>query len=136
MEMAIPQAISQWYLGSGGTVGFSTITGMAALDHLMTLRKQGAIDFRVWPQEGLTPEADKHIIVESYPAIYPEPQDYGGCTDEHCRDAWRVLQWVLGHHEEKTLGDPFDIAPVPFGRAENVSFEEQVRFEGRIFGVR
>lgn len=30
VEMAVPQAVSQWYLGSGGTVGFSTITGMAA----------------------------------------------------------------------------------------------------------
>lgn len=135
VEMAVPQAISQWYLGSGGTVGFSTITGMAALDHLMTLRKKGDLNFRVWPQEGIAPEDDKHVIVESYPAIYPEPPDHGECTDEHCRNAWKVLQWVLGHHEKETLGDYFDIAPVPFGRIENVSFEEQVRFEGWIFGV-
>lgn len=136
VEMAVPQAISQWYLGSGGTVGFSSITGMAALHHLMEMRGQGEVDFRVWPQEGFAPEEDKHVIVESYPAIYPEPPDYGGCTDEHCRDAWRVLQWMLGHHENEALGDYFDIAPVPFGRVENVSFDEQVRFEGWIFGVR
>jgi len=134
VEMAVPQAISQWYLGSGGTVGFSTITGMATLDLLMTLRRKGDLDFQVWPQEGLVPEEDKHVIVESYPAIYPEPSDFGECTDEHCRDAWRVLQWMLGHHEKNTLGDYFDIAHKLFERVD-VGFEEQVRFEGWIFGV-
>ena len=136
VEMAVPQAISQWYLGSGGTVGYSTITGMAALHHLMEMRGRGELDFRVWPQEGLMPDADKHIIVESYPAIYPEPEDYGECTDEHCRDAWRVLQWMLKKANCGTLGEYFQIAPVPFGLVENVSFEKQVRFEGWIFGVR
>lgn len=81
------------------------------------------------------PDAGKHVIVESYPAIYPEPPNYGQCTDEHCRDAWRVLQWVLGHHEEETLGDCFNIAHMPFERAD-VGVEQQVRFEGWIFGVR
>ncbi len=136
VEIAIPQAISQWYLGSGGTVGFSSITGMAALRYLMDMRAQGEIDFRVWPQEGLVPEANKHVIVESYPAVYPEPPDYGECTDEHCRDAWKVLQWMLGKANAGNLGEYFQIASVPFGRIENVSFEEQVSFEGWIFGVR
>ena len=53
VEKAVPQAISQWYLGSGGTVGFSTITGLAALDQLMTLREKGHLDFQVWPQAPL-----------------------------------------------------------------------------------
>ncbi len=135
VETVIPQAISQWYLGSGGTVGFSSITGMAALRHLMNMRAQGEIDFRVWPQEGLTPDADKHVIVESYPAVYPEPPDYGECTDEHCRDAWKVLQWMLREANDRTLKCRFEMAPKPFGRIEGVSFEDQIRFEGWIFGV-
>jgi hypothetical protein len=81
VEMAIPQAISQWYLGAGAAVGFSSITGMATLDHLLTLREHGKIDFRVWPQEGLVPEANKHTIVESYLAMYPEPTDFGDCPE-------------------------------------------------------
>jgi hypothetical protein len=136
VEMAVPQAISQWYLGAGGTVGFSSITGMAALHYLTEMRQKGEIDFRVWPQEGLLPEEGKHIIVESYPAIYAKPPDYGDCTDEHCEDAWKVLQWMLGKANARTLGGCFQINSVPFGRVENISFEEQVHFEGWIFGVR
>jgi len=81
------------------------------------------------------PEDDKHLIVESYPAIYPEPLDYGDCTDEHCKDAWKALQWMLGKANAGTLGRYFQIDSLPFRRVENISFEEQVRFEGWIFGV-
>ncbi len=42
---------------------------------------------------------------------------------------------MLGHHENNPLGDYFDIATKPFERVD-VGFEEQVRFEGWIFGVR
>lgn len=134
-EIAVPQAISQWYLGAGGTVGFSSITGMSALHHLMELRERGEADFSVWPQEGSVPEAGKHVLAESYPAIYPEPSDYGGCRDEHCRDAWKALRWMVEQDEEGTLEDHFELAPRPFGRAEGVGFEDQVRFEGWILGV-
>ncbi len=135
VETAVSQAISQWFLGAGPKVASSTITGMAALDYLMTRRKQKKIDFQVWPQEGLLPEGDKHIIVESYPAIYCEPPDYGECKDEHCQDAWRVLQWMLRKANTGTLERYFQIASVPFGRVADVSFKEQVRFEGWILGV-
>ncbi|CAA9287371.1 MAG: hypothetical protein AVDCRST_MAG93-3639 [uncultured Chloroflexia bacterium] len=134
-EIAIPQAISQWYLGSGGTVGFSSISGMVTLHRLMVAREQGLIDFRVWPQEGVVPDADRHVIVESYPAMYPEPTSYGDCRDEHCRDAWKALQWMLGESASGTLMEAFDLPKKPFGRVEGVGFEEQVRFEGWIFGV-
>ncbi len=130
VETAVPQAISQWFLGAGPKVASGTITGMAALHYLMTLREQGKIDFQVWPQEGLLPEGDKHILVESYPA-----PDYGECTDEHCQDAWRVLQWMLRKANAGTLEGHFEVASKPFGRIEHVSFEDQVRFEGWIFGV-
>lgn len=135
VEMAIPQAISQWYLGSGGTVGFSSITGMAAIHYLMGLRERGEINFQVWPQECNLPDADKHVIVESYPAVCPEPQDYGECKDQHCRDAWKVLQWMLTEAKAETLDSRFEITPKPFGRGKDVSFEDQISFEGWIFGV-
>lgn len=135
MEMAVPQAISQWYLGSGGTVGFSSITGMATLHRLITSREQGHIDFQVWPQEGNVLNAGKHILAESYPAMYPEPASYGDCRDEHCRDAWKVLQWIIEAEASGTLGQAFELNPRPFGRFENISYEDQVRFEGWILGI-
>ena len=33
--MIAPQGISQWYLGSGGTVGFHTISGLSAIDYIL-----------------------------------------------------------------------------------------------------
>jgi hypothetical protein len=137
VEMAIPQAISQWYLGAGAAVGFSSITGMAALDHLLTSREHGDIDFQVWPQEGLVPEADKHVVVESYPAMYPEPYDFGPCpdNDRDCRDAWKALRWMVQADACGTLEQAFEVVPQPFGRAVGVGFEEQVCFEGWILGV-
>ena len=135
VEMAVPQAISQWYLGAGNAVGFSSITGMAALDHLIELRDEGEVEFHVWPQEGLVPDPYKHILAESYPAIYPELSDYGECTDEHCRDAWKVLRWMTVQDKQGSLERCFEISPQPFGRVDCVDFEKQVRFEGWILGV-
>ncbi len=108
---------------------------MAALDHLNITRERGGTDFRVWPQEGIVPDADKHIIVESYPAMSPEPGSYGDCRDEHCRDAWKALRWMLGESASGMLTEAFNLPQMPFGRVEGVGFEDQVRFEGWIFGV-
>lgn len=135
VETAIPQAISQWYLGAGGVVGFHTITGLSALHDLLARRQRGEVDFLVWPQECCTPDNGKHILVESYPALYPAPAGFGDCRDEHCRDAWKALQWMLTTDEAGTLYEAFEIDPVPFGRVEGADFREQVRFEGWILGV-
>lgn len=135
VEVAIPQAISQWYLGSGGTVGFHTITGLAALSDLMARRDARELAFAVWPQEGLEPPADGHLVVESYPAVCPPVAADGRWEDEHQRDAVRVLDWVLRAAATATLGSAFTVRPRPFGRVDGVGFEEQVRFEGWILGV-
>jgi hypothetical protein len=82
-ELAAPQAVSQWYLGSGGTVGFHSITGMAAIAHLMDLRRQKKLDFLIWPHEADQPNGNKHVLVESYPAVCPNLDDYGPCRDGH-----------------------------------------------------
>lgn len=136
-ELAVPQAISQWYLGSGGTVGFHTISGLASLAGLLSRRDAGELSFDVWPQEVFEPQADKHLLVESYPAIFPklDDKDDGPCTDDHQRDAWRVLDWVLWADETETLRAAFTIPLTHFGRIERVSFLGQVRFEGWIIGV-
>jgi hypothetical protein len=135
VELTIAQAISQWYLGSGGTVGFHTITGMAFLNRLMDLRQRGEIDFRVWPQEGGEPDRKKHLLVESYPAICPALEDYGPCEDAHQRDAWKVLKRMLQAAADHSLEDMFQIPRQSFGRIDGVDFLEQVGFEGWIFGV-
>ena len=108
---------------------------MATLHRLITLREQDLIDFQVWPQEGDVLNVGKHIVVESYPAMYPEPASYGDCQDEHCQDAWKVLQWIIRADASGTIEQAFELAPRPFGRFEDISFEDQVRFEGWMFGV-
>lgn len=141
-ELIAPQAISQWYLGSGGTVGFHTITGLAAIQHLIERREAGEIDFRVWPHEVLKPDGG-HILVESYPAICRPPDDataawWGPCraADDHLRDAWKVLQHIVAAAQSGTLASAFELHERPFGRVVNVGFLDQVRFEGYILGLR
>ncbi len=135
-ELVAPQAISQWYLGSGGTVGFHTITGMAAIAHLLDSRENAELDFQVWPQEGDQLDGEKHVLVESYPALCPQLDGYGPCRDDHQRDAWRVLQYLVTAVQNGEIGDWFTIAEQPCGRITNVDCRHQIRFEGWIFGLR
>ena len=136
-ELIAPQAISQWYMGSGGTVGFHSITGMAMLDDLIRRREADQFDFEVWPQETLEPTGDRHVLVESYPAICPIPSDLGPCRegDADQIDAWRVLVHLAEAQQRGALGGMFRIREQPFGRIDGVTFEEQIRFEGAIFGL-
>ncbi len=137
VESAIAQAISQWYMGSGGTVGFHTITGLAALHDLIALREAGEVAFRIWPHECDDPTtgADDHLLVESYPAIYPTPATFGPCVTPHQRDAWKVLSWMIKEDGAERLAASFALNSQPFGRIEGRSFSEQVRIEGWILGV-
>lgn len=135
-EMLSPEAISQWYMGSGATVGFHTITGLAAIDELICLREKGEIDFEVWPHETMSPSGDKHVLVESYPSICPDLDNYGACRDEHQRDAWKVLQFLVAARANETLLQMFDIPEQPCGRIAEVPFETQIQFEGYILGLR
>jgi hypothetical protein len=137
-ELIAPQAISQWYLGSGGTVGFHTISGLSALDFLIQKREARELDFVVWPQEQLVPDGKKHVVVESYPAICPVPADFGPCLsgDNDQRDAWKVLQMLMAKRADRTLDQLFEIPELPFGRVNGVTFDEQVQFEGWILGLR
>lgn len=135
-ELITPQAISQWYLGSGGTVGFHTITGLAAIDHLLSLRDAGKLDFIVWPQETLSLNGKKHALVESYPSICPQLDDYGPCRDSHQKDAWKVLQQLVLARSDRTLAEKFTIEEQNCGRVNGVSFREQIQFEGFIFGLK
>lgn len=135
VENAVSQAISQWYLGSGGAVGFHTISGLAALNALLASRDAGELSFVVWPQEGIDPLPGAHLVVESYPSLCPRPDSYGPCTDDHQRDAYRVLDWLLGKAAANELERVFSIQEKPFGRIDGTDFYEQVGFEGWIIGV-
>jgi hypothetical protein len=135
-ELLSPQAISQWYLGSGGTVGFHSISGLAAIADLIELREKGEVNFEVWPQESRTPSGDKHVLVESYPSICPELDDYDDCRDDHQRDAWKVLQFLVAARADQSLGEMFEIKEQPCGRIDGVSFDTQIEFEGFILGLK
>jgi hypothetical protein len=87
VERFVPQAISQWYIGSGATVGLSSIAGMALLGRLLRRREKGECKFQVFPFENL--EADSHVIVEIYPAIYSLPNTVNW-QNNHERDAIRA----------------------------------------------
>jgi hypothetical protein len=136
-ELIAPQAISQWYLGSGGTVGFHTISGLSAINHLVHEREAGRLDFVVWPHESLTPDRTKHVLVESYPAVCVCPGDYSPCraNDQNQRDAWKVLQTLLKKRSDGTLPHLFQIKEQPFGRITGVDFKKQIQFEGFILGA-
>jgi hypothetical protein len=134
-ELIAPQGISQWYLGSGGTVGFHTISGLSAIHHLIQEREAGRLDFVIWPHEGLAPDGTKHVLAESYPALCKSPDDFGPCRDQHQRDAWKVLQMLLMRRSERTLCELFRIKEQPFGRVAGVDFQRQVQFEGFILGI-
>lgn len=134
-DLMAPQAISQWYLGSGGTVGFHSITGLAAISWLIEERRKGTIDFEVWPHEVWEPRGEKHVLVESYPALYPRLSDYGPCTDVHEKDAWRALAFLQRHHSAGTLSQLFRIPELSCGRVDGVDLRTQVQFEGFILGL-
>jgi hypothetical protein len=137
-ELVAPQGISQWYLGSGGTVGFHTITGLSAINFLIKEREVGRLNFEVWPHEHIAPDGTKYVLVESYPAICPKLDDYGPCqpNDGNQKDAWRVLQMLIAARSEENLSDMFVINEIPFGRIANVPFVEQIQFEGFIMGLK
>jgi hypothetical protein len=134
-ELVAPQAISQWYLGSGGTVGFSTISGLAAINHLIEAREAEQLDFRVWPHECFAPDGTRHVIAESYPAICTYAGDFGPCRDAHQKDAWKVLQVLLARRNEGTLQTLFQVREHPFGRIAGVDFRQQIQFEGYMLGL-
>ncbi len=134
-ELIAPQAMSQWYCGSGGKVSFHTITGLSMINDLIEGRRRGGLDFVIWPQETLVPDGTKHVLVESYPAIRASSADSGSCRDEHQQDAWKVLQMLVKKRDDGMLPGLFRIKEQPFGRIAGVDFEKQIQFEGFIIGM-
>ena len=118
-------------------MGFHTISGLSAINHLVQEREAGRLDFVIWPHENLVPDGTKHVLVESYPAICTYSGDYGPCraNDQNQRDAWKVLQTLLKNRNDGTLGDLFQIKEQPFGRITGVDFKTQIQFEGFILGI-
>jgi len=132
-ELAAPQAISQWYLGAGGTVGFHTITGLSALGWLITQRETDDLRFSVWPFECVN--ADGHVLVETYPAICPKCPKDSACQGGDEDDAWKVLQMLVERNANGTLSELFEIPEQRFGRVSGIDFKSQVDFEGWILGM-
>lgn len=134
IELVMPQAISVWYVGSGATVGFHTLTGLVCLANLFDHRDKGLIDFSVWPHEGVVGASTGHVLLEGYPAVFPACPDSGPCRDADERDAWRMLEWMRAKNAsdrlEESLRLPTDVIDklVPDG-------VNRVRFEGWILGV-
>jgi hypothetical protein len=136
VESLVPQAISPWYLGSGGKVGYHTISGMFTLSRLLAARDRGALAFHVWPHEGLALPADGHVIAECYPAAMgAKRRDVvaGTTGDEH--DALAIVAWLLDRDDDGSLAARFELDEVGFGRVDGVSWREQVEFEGWILGM-
>jgi hypothetical protein len=139
VEIAIPEAKSQWYAGYGASVSLQTLTGLSVLAKLARTREEGTVSFKIWPHEVWKPDGG-NVIVECYPALYDNPdQDHcipeGYNRDSHAKDAWKVLQWMLRRENEGTLEGCFQIHKRRFGRVTNVRFRRQIQMEGWIIGV-
>lgn len=123
VESYVPQAISQWYLGSGATVGYSTITGLAALAELLDRRDCGKCNFRVFPFEPISDDA--HVICEVYPAIWQHVE--GGFASDHERDALRAANG-LAAADAAALIIPPNLLALP-------QAEARIQEEGWVSGV-
>ena len=135
-EIAIPQAISQWYLGSGGKVGSHTITGLAGLAELLRRRDAGELAFAVWPQEWVRLPRRPPRCGRELPGGLPA--DRGGRSLGRRRRARRATGRWIGRSPKPAKAAcrrRSRSRPRPFGRIDGVTFEEQVSFEGWILGV-
>jgi len=138
VEALVPQAISPWYLGSGGKVGYHTISGMFTLAQLLARRDRGELDFTVWPHEGTTLADEGHAIVECYPAAMGAKASVvaaDGVISGDERDALGIVRWLLARSEQGVLGDAFVLPDLGFGRVDGVACSEQLEFEGWILGI-
>lgn len=133
-EMVVPQALSQWYLGSGATVGFSTITGLAMLSRLLSHRDREGLPFAIHPQEPDAVPGARHVLVESYPALIPLNSYTRTLSDRHTRDARKVLGWLYVMCTQRKLDE---VTQVPLERLARLdpNAEKRVQFEGWIAGV-
>jgi len=134
-ELIAPQALSQWYLGSGATVGFHTITGLSALSDLLRQRDANKFAFKVWPFEALNKDEHQHIFAESYPALFDKINKPGGFKNKDEVDAWRVLEWAKGHLMNGTLDQRFAFPNFPMKHKCVKTIQDQIDFEGCILGL-
>ena len=136
-ELLVPQAISEFYLGSGGAVGFHTITFLATLDDLIRRRKDGETAFDVWPYEVTLPRGQRHVVVECYPALCRAsvaiPKD--DRLTEHEADATVACEWARQLDSSDTLSRFFEMREVPVGRDTRCTWQAQIQEEGWILGV-
>jgi len=125
-EQFAPQAISQWYLGPGAALGFSTITGLACVGRLIKLQENGATDFAVFPFE--SPTQARHVVAEIYPALYPSAgtKELRG----HRHDAEKSVRWLHQHYRHK---DALRLPSIPGFEADVI--RHQACEEGWILGI-
>lgn len=132
-ELAVSQAISEFYGGQGAQVALGALSGIYSLDRLIRLRDEGKAAFAVWPFETWDGDSGGHVIAETYPALFPI---VGGWKNEHERDALRAAAAAQRAAEDGSLPQWFEVPEVPFGRYSGVELQRQIQFEGWIFGIR
>lgn len=127
VELFLPQSLSAFYMGPGPMVAGHTITCLAMLDALLTMRDAGELRVGVWPQEG--PGALKHhVIAECYPSILPRDATI---DDKDLRDAQAIAAWLLAQSQLGTLdGFLTEVERAP------KSVTRVIAEEGWVLGVR
>ena len=124
-EQFAPQAISQWYIGSGAAVGLSTMTGLACLGRLVHRREAGRADFSVFPFEELK---GRHVIVEIYPALYGSVETK--VPKGHRHDAEKSARWLRKHCKGREV---LSLPSIP--KVDPVLLRKQALAEGWILGI-
>ncbi|RAL21791.1 hypothetical protein DL240_13140 [Lujinxingia litoralis] len=127
VELFLPQSLSAFYMGPGPMVAGHTLTCLAMLDALLTLRDAGELDVSVWPQEGGL-SGTHHVIAECYPSMLPRDTTI---QDKDLRDAQAIAVWLLEQSQRGTL-DGFlkEVERVPKKVAQVIAEE------GWVLGVR
>lgn len=109
IDMLIPGAISVFYTGPGPMVAYHTMTCLRMLDELLVVRDDSdELDFGVWVHEEDW-RRRRHLVVEAYPAVFPEPTTSRESNSNDYIDALKIAEWMWKGSRDEKLRSFLDI---------------------------
>jgi hypothetical protein len=117
-------AKSVFHFDVPGSVAKSTHAG---LPWLRFLRRELGEGVHFWPFDGWKPPAGRHVIAETYPALWSDGFATEG-RNSHQHDAYSIARWLRERDQDRTLSRSFQ---PDLGALERT----QCQVEGWILGV-